>query len=55
MPPSGFGVSAMLHPMPPENPRPDLLDLALFIVAMVAVSLLTGFIAWLVAGWSGTP
>ncbi len=39
--------------MPPENPRPDLLDLALFIVAMVAVAVLTGFAAW-VAGWSGT-
>ncbi len=39
----------MLHPMPPEQPRPDLLDLALFLVAMVAVSVITGFVAWVSA------
>ncbi len=37
----------MLHPMPPENPRPDLLDLALFIAAMVAAVVFTGLAAWI--------
>jgi hypothetical protein len=36
----------MLHPMPPERPRRDWLDLAVFLLAMVVVSAVSGFIAW---------
>lgn len=37
----------MIHPLPPENPRPDLLDLAVFIACMVATAVFTGLAAWI--------
>ena len=44
----------MIHPMPPEDPRSDILDLAVFIGCMVATVLVTGFLAWIYVTW-GRP
>jgi hypothetical protein len=37
----------MLHPMPPPNPRADLLGLAWFLLAMVVAVLVGGFLGWI--------